>query len=323
MDPAAFADLSAKLDTSSKQDTIFMRQVFKGPNVSLYANRDNIRQRLFYREGHGQPVELLYHEYYPDFNRQEVKSTPIYRGQLIALLNKYRSNDERLLAKIQEAEYTINQIEPIIYSLNFDKKEQHSDPAKRLFVGAGIDLNSTKFSGTNDFTAAKASTTVGATLHTGLDFFINPNVQHLIFRGELSLSSLSSSFTVPTYLAGENTYEHYTMKAYLLSLVPQLILNVYNNDKFKFYLGTGIGFNFANYTTNRQHTDFTRVDITSDYNLKPLWFNVPVETGIVLNKRIEIFARYFFPVNISDNYAEFSINTSITSVGVHYLFNSK
>lgn len=102
----------------------------------------------------------------------------------------------------------------------------------------------------------------------------------------------------------------------MFAVSPQIQYHLYNADDFKFYINAGVSLNASKYTGNSYHNNYT--DQTNDHvlDMDALWVSFPVKTGIVLNKKIEIFATYILPASFSP-----SMELRSIQAGINYIFN--
>jgi hypothetical protein len=105
-----------RLDTSKKQDTIFLKQVTKGKYLTLYYHNDRFKTRYFISENNGTPIELIYHLYFGTPNQMIAR--PMYTGWLISLVSKYEPENERLLKSISEMQFVQSDFESFVDEIN-------------------------------------------------------------------------------------------------------------------------------------------------------------------------------------------------------------
>ena len=306
-----FPNLSAVIDTTTKTDDVFLKLVTTGNRLTLYSYTDIIKTRLYIQEGMAPPTELLYQEYYSG-DHQEIKHVNTYLRQLNTIISKYPNNETflKLLAKIK---YNKNDIENLVNEINGNKTQKNSGFNGRFFLSAAMNFSTTAFSGENIFSSAPASLTYTPKISFGMDIFMNPDIQKLIFRTEVSLSYINPKIERKDASVG--------FTQYTATITPQLILNVYNGDAVKVYLGAGVGFNLSQYT-DKAYTSTFYYSNGFPYTMNSFWLGFPVQAGLVLNKRVELFALYSMPVSYTQ-YGGFSIHTEALNVGARLLLKSR
>jgi hypothetical protein len=331
-----FPDIPSNLDTIRVQRAIFLKQLVTGNHITLYLNNEVHENRFFIAETNEIPVELKYYEYYVSSKSDEVFDN-IFRGQLILLADKFKNGNQKLLNAIAEARYNEPDIEQITTRLN-DENVNSSPTGKntnkraqlvRFFAGLGVNDITTTYTYSQSITgttnsngttfiynyASYHSTTISPKINLGLDIFINPNVQQFIFRSELSFSYFNGLFnrTVETITGDYVTY-NYKFTQYTTSLTPQLLFNIYNTDKLKFYIDAGVALNLSSYGYNNA----AEVDQNS-LQLNSFWAYFPFQAGVVFNKKTELYFTYTNGSSFS-NFTDFSVSNQYMCLGIKYLF---
>lgn len=307
----SFPNLPADIDTTTKTDDVFLKLVSTGSRLTLYSYTDVIKTRLYIQEGTAPPTELLYQEYYGT-DRQGIKHVNTYLRQLNELISKY-PNNESFLKLLAKTKYNEKDITNLVYDINGNKTQRKSGAKGRFFLSAALNYSNAKFSGRDVFSSAPTSSTYTPKISFGFDSFMNPDIQKLIFRTEVSLSYINPKI--------EQTNASVSFTQYTAAITPQLILNIYNRDAVKVYLDAGVGFNFSKYTDKTYSSTFYYSN-GIPYTMKPIWLNFPVQTGVVLNNRVELFASYSTPVNFTQ-YGGFAVRTEAFNVGARLLLKSK
>ena len=336
MNKNIFPDLPSRLDTTTKQMAIFLKQLVNGNNVTLYYNNEQNKKRFFIAETNQPPTELKYYEYYVAIGGNEIFDN-LFRGQLILLNNKFKNGSQKLLNTIAKARYDQPDLEQITAQLN-DRNVSSSPASKninnhpklvRFFAGLGVNditttykytqsvVSTTNSSGTSTIYnyGAYNSNAIAPKINIGVDVFINPNVQQFIFRSELSFSYSNGLFnrTVQTITGSEVTY-NYKFTQYTTSLTPQLLYNFYNTDKLKFYIDGGITLNLSSYGYNNA----AEVN-ESGLELQAFWAYFPFQAGVVFNKKTEIYFTYTTGASFS-SYTDFSVSNQYICLGIKRLF---
>jgi hypothetical protein len=332
-----FPDLPSNLDTARKQMVIFLKEVVSGNNVTLYYNNEQNKKRFFIAETNQPPAELKYYEYYAIAGSEEIFDN-LFRGQLILLTNKFKNGNQKLLNSIAKARYEETDLRSITTLLNDENVGKSAISANmnirprsvRVFAGLGANditttykYNQSVVSTINDNgtstvynEAVYHSTTIAPKINFGLDIFINPNVQQFIFRSELSFSYSNGYFNRPVEsITGNYTTYNLKFTQYTTSLTPQLLFNLYNTDKLKFYIDGGITLNLSSYG-NRNSAENNQ----SPLELQSFWAYFPFQAGVVFNKRTEIYFTYTTGASFS-NYTDFSVSNQFMCLGLKVLFH--
>src|ERR1700749_556112 len=240
-----FPDLPGKLDTSKVQASVFLKQLAAGNYISLYNHIDENKTRYFIAEANTAPVELKYYQYYND--QHDAVERSFFRGQLIFYANKYDPANTGLTATAGIAVFDEVPLVSLVNKINGNKggNANRKSPV-RFFVGAGALYTKTRLiepyfavatnSGSYYYRITSGSVCTAPQVNFGVDLFINPNVQKLIFRTAVSLSTLSAQLSYPVTLTKNNllSFDQFTT-----AVTPQLLYNVYNSDSFKVYIDGG------------------------------------------------------------------------------------
>jgi len=316
MDKTEFPDVPVGLDTSKASSTIFLQQVTTGKYLTLYYQKDDLKGRFFISENGHPIIELRYYQYYSDDN-VIIESVP-YKGQFGYYINLYNAGDKNLIVTTQRSEFRQSDLKKIVdkingYSSGISNKNKAKD--SRFFVGAGINYTQALFDNSygylyyESFSDAKIS----PKLNAGFDVFVNPNVQQTILRAEVSISYINPRFKL-------SDGSIYTFNQYTISLAPQILFNVYNKNAFKVYIDGGVSFNLSAYSNNKMTYVNSNYVEQSPYQLEPYWVNFPLQTGIVINKKIE-FALTYTGAAAYTKYFGLSVANRTMSAGFKYLFS--
>jgi hypothetical protein len=329
-DPVDITNMNSRLDTSYRVDTIFMRLLNKGRYISLYSYRDNIKSRFYLLEANeSQPNELIYHAY-SSFNLDE--STAIqhirrYRTQLQNIIQKNNINNDRLVREISESNYSESDLTDIVHNINGNTSIQFTTPnlfGIRFFAGPGINCSSLKFTGEIELAGLPASNSIAPKINTGIDFFTNKNIRKFYLRAEFSFTYGQYKFSYSNPVSSPSGTSSLNVKLYNMAFTPQFIFNFYNSEQFKAFVDAGIGINFAHYNNYQFITKYDSfpTSVTNDYpDLEKYFMNVPVKTGIEIDKQLEIYVCYVPSVSITGVSATaFKSNITSYQAGLNYLF---
>jgi hypothetical protein len=130
----------------------------------------------------------------------------------------------------------------------------------------------------------------------GFDKFYNPNVQELILRASFVVSAINARVAYPLPGAPNNILKY---NQFIYSIIPQVIYNVYNKDNFKVFIGAGVSVNFSSYRNSEFSSQVTGYDPNSIRFDTFGGFSFPLQTGIVINKRLEASFTYIPYTKIS------------------------
>ncbi|NCD69446.1 hypothetical protein [Mucilaginibacter agri] len=315
--------LSYGIDTTSQKGTVFLKIIADGPHVKLYEYVDDIKARYFIQEQEQQPTELKYNVFYSNTAEDNrIVNTEIYKGQLLLLAKKYQPDNGTLLKSLAIAEYNKPKLTAIINMINNKKGEAKPSALSNFRVFAGLGASSTQgtFKQNGQFETSGLKNSIEPVISAGIDFLIKPQSQRFIVRTELLLSWSKFDFEAGHVGLINNLTASVSQRN--VTIAPQVIYNFYNTQSFKIHVGAGIGINVSSYTTSKTETIDTYTQ-TYDHPFKfdSNWINIPVEVGVVLNKRVEILARYLFPADNTDG--DYSIKVKSLMIGAHLLLGKQ
>jgi hypothetical protein len=324
------------IDTTAKIDTVFLRVLQTGKNLTLFSLTDDIKTRFYITDNsRNVPEELIYRVYHDTEDDSHLIDNKRFIGQLNACAHHYRMDSPKLLKQTSRALYTEPDLIYIVSMIN-GNSEQVSEAATsnniRLFVGASLNSNTLKYTGDVYWANKdKFSTSISPSLSFGFDGFVNPNIGKLFYRLEIGLAMNSYRVTGANYSPLEVSPSFYTenLKQFTVSFTPQLLYNFYNKESFKVFLGIGASINFSTYPNNQSifttndYTGTTQTTTTSNFqSVRGLWLSPNAKLGIALNKQIEIYGTYFPPSVITD-YTLLTGNVTSYQVGINYLLGKQ
>lgn len=329
MDKNRFPDLPGRLDTSKQQTSVFLRELTTGTHLTLYSHTDDNKTRFFISESNAVPSEFKYYQYYND--NHDAVERPFYRGQLILYINKYNAGNADMISKANKVPFDEGPLKDIVNKINGSKainlNGKSKKSAMRFFIGAGASYNKTRLwepafavatnSGSYYYSIRSYSDCIAPSINLGFDIFINPNVQQLIFRTEVSLSTLNAQLSYPRTLTVNGTLK---FDQYRASITPQLLYNLYNKDSFKFYLDGGVSVNFYKYdnvSSTSQEILKDQPNLTDAFNNSGI--SLPVQAGVVVNRKVE-FSFTYIPYAKFTTFTDFSVSNQSLGLGVKLFF---
>jgi len=310
-------------DTSYITDTVFLRVLTQGPQIALFSYSDKIKTRYYIADmDNAVPQELVYRVYYSLENSARIQIQNGFRNQLAYLARKYVPNDNKLQMEISDAGYSDADLLKIAREINGDKGREFtlkSGMGTRWYAGIGITNNNLSFMGAISY---PNNSSTYPKIEAGLDVFTNKSTRLFFFRLGVSLTENSHSFSSPVDDLG-NSYSLSNVIQHNVSILPQLGYNIYNSERFKWFVIAGPSINISFY--NNYYTEQTFDNVINAYtnefpDLFKKWITFQVKTGIAVNKRIEIYAGYTFQTTLTDDYVTFAGRVSTYEAGINYLF---
>lgn len=327
--------ISTGLDSSSRTDTVFLKVIQDGGNLSLYAYEDIVKKRFFIQQGTKTPVELQRHVFYSLEDKSMAVTSAKYRNQLQAINNELHPGEEMNDRKWASLKYMEPDLKKAVAAISGQQVLRSKHVSSRIFAGTGINIARARYQGANPLSGDNASNKNAMLpfLTFGVDYFANPAVRKLIYRLEIGVSAanyeVKNQEVVKSTIVTETADIVHSFDQVSAHFTPQIIYNIYNGEKRQFYISGGIAFNLSAYQNSVQTKDYTnsyygnRTVVTEDpIEFRSFSFAVRTGAGLVLNKKVEIALGYSFPSAITD-YLYQSIDVQRISVGVNYIFGKK
>jgi len=321
-DQVELSNVKQGADTSFISGTIFLRLLTIGKNISLLNYTDNIKTRYYILdEGDGLPFELVYRVYYTPENNIILKTDNMYQVQLDYLVQKYQMVNPELERQISNSQYQDADLIKIVQGINGATSRQVLSQNRfgiRLYAGLGITNNIMSFTGALKFSGEGS---IFPKISAGLDVLTNKNTQQIFLRAEFSLSVNQHSFSNGPDASGYSASLSNVVQQ-TISVSPQIIFNFYNSDHFKVFIDGGLSINVSSYNSYHLTENFSHVTsaTTNEFPLLlHVWDSVPVKAGIVLNKKIEIYAGYAFSTILTNDDA-FAGSLFSYQAGINYYF---
>ncbi|QEC79406.1 hypothetical protein [Mucilaginibacter ginsenosidivorax] len=329
MDETNTSKLQTGVDSTQKQDVVFLRVEQNGPNVTLYSYIDAKKTRFFIGDNKtGQIKELVYRIYYLPDHGVQTRIENIFIPQLYDLAIKYNPTSEKLKTEIENSAYNLPDLKSISQKLNnmfVDKKTYGGKSAWKFFAGLGINatLFTTSNSGTSQgykFYNAKNTTSVYPAVAAGVNLYPNPSVGKLIVRGEVMVTGAAYKNSVDLYFNQPDIPKSdFNVKEFLVIINPQVIYNIYNTANFKFFIDAGMSYAFVKTTGNSIYNSHLQTTIPNYLSLSSGLISFPVKLGITVAKKVDIYISYSTPAAIT-NSRDYSIDATSIKAGINYEF---
>jgi hypothetical protein len=312
----------AVADTGVIVDKVYLRTLTTGPHVTLYNYSDAIKTRFYVADGNETPLELVYKTEYKSGEESPVQYNNRFRIQLQNIAQKYNVTSSWSDQLIVNASYNKSDLIKIAQLINNNTSQVSAKNlgGTRFFVGAGANYNRLKYY-ENKFTSSTFPE-----IAVGMDYFLNKNTQSVFFR--LAISFTADKFTgntsTPTNSPNITKYSSSVIKQSIVALTPQLVYNFYNAESLKAFISLGIALHYSpsnTYTITDTYTNNINGVTVNDNatGLHKFWSTLPtVKAGVSINKKIEIFAGYLAPSEISDY--SFSQKVTAYQAGLNYYF---
>ncbi|TZF83210.1 hypothetical protein FW774_13030 [Pedobacter sp. BS3] len=314
--------LSTGADSTSITDTVFLKVLYPGKKLLLYAYIDEIKPRYYIQtaEDHT-PKELTYREYYDSASKVVTKRK--YQQQLILIAIKLGVYNADIMNTIAGTGYNAQDLKKCVMQINGDSEKRKNGSAShiRWIVGAGINASTAYYKGDNALAGVNATSKASYTpqISGGLDWLFNPNTgRNLIHFG---LSALVSKPEITLGKPGDNVFYKHSFTQYTLSFSPQYVYNIYNKEAFKFFVGTGFAINLSKYYNNKNLTVYSNNSATYDHpvDLQPAWLSIPVKAGALINRNYGFTLTYLAPAGSITNYLFYGIYNRMIQASFNYV----
>lgn len=328
MDRKSMGNIGEK-DTASRRDTVFLKVLQQGKNISLFSYSDDVKQRFYILPANETvPVELQNSVY---LLNGQVTSEMEYRPILAGISRRFPTGSKELQTLIYTQNYSPNSIRDICYRINgidqqVVKKVEKNKPASlRFFAGLSANRGLISFEGDNHYTGKSSEPSYGLEVHAGADMFVNPAVGRMFFRTQLSVSSYQTEgYYFANYFDMKENY-YLRFKQRNIALHEQLNYNLYNGQNLKWFVGAGAGFNFSSYPLNeekfiKESSSDTSTTINNNYiaKIKKFWMNASFRSGFAI-RHLDVALAYF-PKSSIVNYTHYQVANSSVQLQVTYMF---
>jgi hypothetical protein len=320
VDRTNISSLATGRDTSIIADSVFLKTVQKGSNVTLYTYVDNLKSHFFIADNqNGIPAELVYRIYTDDGKTVTENG---YMRQLFALALKYNVSNDALKLRIERSDYNVSDLEDISRKINNNPKKDNEkitgkNKGTTFFVGIGLNISTIKSDNAFAHFTSSTPTSYLPKVSAGFTVLANPNVGRLAFRAEVAFTNNKYKAT-ETYTGG--TYA-YSFDQYTLSIIPQLLYHFYNTESFKFYGDAGASLNISRYKGNNgiKNADNTISETKNVLNLSKGWTSFPLKLGAIINKKFDVSITYIPSAAFSESLAYYVTATTVQA-GINYNF---
>jgi hypothetical protein len=317
-------NLSSGPDLRFRTDTVFLKVLQSGKNITLYAYKDQVKMRYYVKEHDaGVPLELIRQMY---IREDGVLATgDAYIRQLRSYLQKYNEGETTKVSG--KLKYNQSELIGIAARINHQEIIKSQYNPLRFYAGIGLSSSQAKYKGNNILANSTAVTKTSylPSVSAGIDFFANPAIGRLLYRADLSLMMSKSEINA---VSGNQAMAAVTQQfdQVILAFTPQVIYNFYNADNFKAFIGAGLALNISAYRNNlfkryNSFRDETEV-LENETKLESFYFSIPLSAGIVLHKKVQLTVSYSPPATIS-NYIDYTIAVQRSHIGIAYLFRKK
>lgn len=318
MDKNKFPDVAATLDTTTVQASLFLRVSYEGKPLSVLEQQDQLKARIFIREAGRIPAELIYYQFSDKNSGNGVRSVELYKDTLQAIAQKYNRNNVKLTRNISLASFTTSNIESIVKQIDQDDSKSKQTLSLGFFAGIAYSNNRTKMEGATVFNGQSSSTSYPR-LSIGIDLADRIYVKNFILRLEASYTAFKPRYHIKEVIGASPIVTDYTYQfdRSVFTFTPQVIYNFINRKQLSAFIGVGMNIVTGTFAKDKLTRNGSALDEL--YSFSNSWLLIPVQAGITLNKKLDIFADYTLPTTNSTNQAVALRYTNL-GIGIHYHF---
>jgi|GEM_PF-4406387 len=323
MDEVDLTKSTVVIDHEPQANTLFLKVLVKGSKVSLFKYKDWLKTRYYYLEsGKNMPIELDFHYHRPSDGNNTFILDKGYQDQLLVLVG----NNPGLEKRIEHAEYYDEDLINIVRGINsslIQKNSNNSSPGEGIknsnegqkemnpweisaiedrkdqiqyFIGLGANIGVFGNKNSSSVNADIATTVVFPELHFGFDLSLDREKQAFHLRPEISMKigSLANDTSI-----GQNLDFYFGFKLLDFSISPKILFNFVNTKKTQVYVGTGIILNFSSYNNLYYYEGAsnqgpnTLFGQNAKENTQSFTFNIPIELGLNLSRKLSFNLIYF------------------------------
>jgi hypothetical protein len=311
-------------DTSFKTETVLLKVLQQGKNLTLYSYADDVKPRFYIGEAPDYtPTELAFRLYY-DLAAEHgarIVNENTYQKQLFALANKYNVMDNKLTGLFQNTNYDSHDLLAIVSSINniskaeFEKK--YAEHTKiRWYLTAALDISTTSSSAGSPYLVGGgvASTSYQPAVALGIDLIPDPVGGRVEFKADLSVHPTQFNALYPLkvvpYGEVQASYDQFSVFFTL-----QALFNIYSQPDFSFYLGAGAAITYSSFSNVKNP-----FGAGNSYEFNAFDNAFVLKAGFRIHQNYEICFDYFLPSYTTTAGGYFGLSSSIKEVGISYFF---
>jgi len=319
------------IDTSYVVDTVFLRVIAKGKNVTLYGYTDNIKTRFYVLDQSAKKLKELKYNLYIDAETRSAVTVNSFRSQLLSIAGLYQPNNIKLSDRIRNSSYDQNDLIKIIELINGDiasgLSASKNTGGSRWFFGLGGLSSKLTFNGQSFvFPDGYNKNSFSPTVSGGIDYLLNTETQKSFLRLEVAFAYNKYNMdNVQTSNFSGDEFGSLDFSMFTTMIHPQFVYNIISEKNFKFFLNIGVSANISSYN-NYSYITKTVINPTLTTSVtqnkfpafQSVWFTTPAKIGIIITN-LEIYAAYW-PSGTITRYQGNSASVTSYQAGINYLF---
>ncbi len=319
-------NLGTRISNKTRTVSTFFKVLQRGDKITLLSFADVLKTRYFMQDGKtGYPQELIYKKFIDE--KGQIATVNGYTKQLWNAATKYGISDPAFKKRIDNTQYNGSELIKIVGTINGLTKKQLDDIEKSqdkvtYFWGFGLNRSVSAVTTKNTYNQLTTGS-IMPKLAIGGELYLNPNVQRLALRGELALTFNNQEASFSQIEDDAERQFSLRFNQATVSLSPQLIYNIYNQEKFKFYLGSGFTVNYSKYfkvryTEKLIPSDGKDIDSNKYADLYKMWLAVPVRVGFLVKQKADISFLYY-PASAVTSTNKYALKMTSLHLQVNYI----
>lgn len=286
-------------------EPIFLRKVREAGTIGLYLYSSASRQNFFLHTPGTQPEELLFKMYVE--NRQEAEFRK-YRQQLQAAFGQqiHEKNLSRSLERLDYHEPDMLRFFSKLSGKESEKKKSRYPSQFGVIGGVSVNMYDQQGEGANLYGGNRYASTISPVAGISYIAYTQRNFGKYFINMQLLFTSYN--------FEGSNTIVSSKVHSGLLTRLNLLPgINIINR-KNAWHVAAGASALFYTNNGETREPQPSGEPYEVDYS-KSFTFSGTLQTGVVLNKRLMVWANYLLPVNVT-NYVYMSGSYSSFSAGI-------
>ncbi|MDN3586330.1 hypothetical protein QWY86_06610 [Pedobacter aquatilis] len=321
-----YPDIPKFEDSSSVKEKVFLKVIYQGEKLSLYAYNDEIKNRFYIKSINGNIEELKYRVFYSANIDFKIETQHLYKDQLSNLRSALAISDPIVAQKIQSSKYNTNDILAIVKLLDGSKGtiSSKADASPFSFIlGVGISISKFKLSSNEVLGQSPSYSSTSPFPVIGLNYMLDYNQKSMI-------QFLISASRDKAFFSGIDRRSEETKKFTQtnISFASMYLYNFYNSKHLAAFFSAGLGLNVPSYKDDVVTWKSTEIPnastvVTNDLaGFQGIGFLLPVKTGISV-KNFQFGIGYTYNVAGITDSPKFEINKSSLNFSIQYIFSKK
>ena len=276
-------------------DTVFLRELVKGDELSLYILNDS-KEHFYIKEPNSNYEELVYKVYLRrSSSGTGIDKRYIFRDQLKKNIFS-KSNFKQLELMLENMSYEEVVLTKFVKKINNQSVSGNAEKERpAFFVSAGLQTSSLSITGKHTVGGMKFSNSLSPVFGAGVDFFSKRGLKAFVLRLELLYSSLDyKGDGTMTNTFGHTINHSYRLKITNITPTFSIFYSFVRSPSFRLYTGIGMGYNFSSYPINQYIETNTQINVTQKHDdyleFEENWMSGNLQLGGIIKNKFEVIA---------------------------------